>query len=323
MDELLAKTLAGEATAEERALVDTWLAEDKTRRKAFEQAKKIFETSGKMETPNADVDAAWEKVREQMRRGKAVPLHRSVFFRAAASFVLVLGLSAVLYFRSRERGQEITYAQVSLSAGDSLLRDTLSDGSRITLNAGGTLQGAKDFGAAERRVRLQGEAAFEVTHMPQRPFIVETGSKASVRVLGTSFNVRADKDGDVEVLVTTGRVSLRAGNDSLILLPGELGHFYASSGTLEKATNADPNYEAWKTHRLIFKDTELEKVVEVLSKFYRREIRLGSGQIGEMRLTATFENESLDRVLEVISATLDIRVVQNAQGLTLENKSDK
>ena len=325
MDELLAKLLAGEATAEEQARAAQWLDEDISRREAFADLEKIWEKSGNIAADySADTDAAWEKVKRKMNGGGTIiPLQRkpNFMYRAAAVFAFLLSVSVAAYFIfGREQAAE--GLAVTYKASDRPKNDTLADGSRITLNSGAVLVTSENFNAGkERRVKLTGEAFFDVAHNKEQPFIIEAGEKTTVRVLGTSFNVNTEADGSVDVVVATGRVLFANGNDSLILTAGESGHYDPASGSLAENENRDPNFDSWKTHKLVFNDTELEKVVAILNQFYRADIRIGNGSLRSMRLTATYENESLEHVLELLRETFGIRIVRDNAQITLEKDS--
>lgn len=322
MDELLAKLLAGEATPEERAQAESWLAADPSHRASFEQLKKIWDQSAALEPEfDADTDAAWKNVKQRMQqKGKVVPLKRpQLFARMAAALVLLIGLATTLYYVMRSDTVAPDTMAMTLRADKGPQNDTLADGSQVALNAGGVLQVSDQFnGRKERRVRLQGEAFFEVAHNKEKPFIIEAGPKATVRVLGTSFNVDAQKDGSVDVSVKTGRVLFRVGGDSLVLTPGESGHFDPRSGLLSEKQAIDPNFDAWKTHKIVFRNTQLDKAIDILNKFYHANIRIASEQLRTKVISAEYDNISLDEVLELIKLSYpDIRIERTGAEITL------
>ena len=126
------------------------------------------------------------------------------------------------------------------------------------------------FGLFERRIRLEGEAYFEVTHNPRRPFVVEFEG-GEIQVLGTSFNVKAYRDDDiVAVTLDEGRVVLddrRGGRFELS--PSEQLLYDRRSGEGRIVRGADAmRYSIWKDDVISFRDTPLAEVLETLSRWY-------------------------------------------------------
>ncbi|MBK8290115.1 MAG: FecR domain-containing protein [Flammeovirgaceae bacterium] len=90
-----------------------------------------------------------------------------------------------------------------------------------------------DYGKQERRVRIKGEAFFDVERNPEKTFVIEI-NKATVEVLGTSFNVRGYETENLEVVVQTGIVKLSAPErtKNIILKAGERGVYERGTKTL-------------------------------------------------------------------------------------------
>lgn len=317
--DLLAKLLNGEATEAEKAEAETWLAADPARQEEFEALKKIWQFSG-TPSPEFDTDKAWENVRAKIStQPKVIPIYRrkAYVYAAAAALAILIAVPFILpYLGNSNAGEEV----ITFAATTTTEQDTLPDGSAITLNNSTVLTTAGDFkNGKTRRVKLKGEAFFNVAHNAERPFIIETTNDVSIRVLGTSFNVLADNDTLTEITVVTGRVRVTRGSDSIVLVPGESGSYNRRTGLLMKNETVSLNADAWKTNRLVFKDTELEKVVEILNRFYRTNIRFDNEAIRQLRFTGTFENESLDNVLDVIETTFRIRAVRSSSQIHLKS----
>ena len=149
---------------------------------------------------------------------------------------------------------------------------TLSDGSKVWLNAESRLTYPATFGTSERRVRLEGEAYFEVEPGKGR-FVVETGDM-NVRVLGTAFNVNAYKnEAAIRTTLVHGKVEVLTAKDDLqkILAPGEQAIFDRESGLLEvKQVNTDL-YTRWIKGQFVFRDTPLRDIMRTLARWYEME----------------------------------------------------
>lgn len=147
-------------------------------------------------------------------------------------------------------------------------RVTLSDGTRVWLNAASSLSYPTAFNEKDRSVTLHGEAYFEVTHNASQPFIVHTPDQ-DVTVLGTGFNINCYKDENntVTTLVTGSvKLSSKRGATPLQLHPGE-------QATLDKAdfdvAVVDVSlYTAWKDGDFRFRATPLVEVLRQVARWY-------------------------------------------------------
>ncbi len=321
--ELLVRYLAGEATPPERRQVDDWIAADPTHRRYAEDLRHLWERSAAAgDFASFDAEADWQRVRARMNPGWGKTDRPPVrlgnrwhaWQRIAAAVVLVLGLVLGLggpvrrYFSASER---------STAAGPEPVRITLSDGTRVYLNAGARLSYPERFSGAQRAVTLTGEAFFEVAENKAQPFVITTGAVAT-RVLGTSFVVNAPRADSVLVTVLTGKVALsetgQAGR-GLEMTPGERGTY--RQGRLAKAANPDPNFRSWQTGVLTFRNTPLPGVIRDLERHYRQPIRLGSEALAACRLTSSFSRQPLPEVLAELELVLPLRVETRGDTLLL------
>ena len=187
----------------------------------------------------------------------------------------------------------------------------LPDGSEVTLNHFSSLKYPRKFSGEIRSVKLEGEGFFEVESDPDNPFLINTRD-VDIRVLGTSFNVNAySENATVEVIVKTGEVAVTRHGEvprTIILKPGNKGVYKKTEETLEITQEIDRNYLAWKTKSFVFEDQTLLDVSKQLSKVYHAKIIIDSDSLKDARITTTFNDQSLDAILNVLSATLDLDV---------------
>jgi ferric-dicitrate binding protein FerR (iron transport regulator) len=194
---------------------------------------------------------------------------------------------------------------------ESVKSATLPDGTVIALNKNSVITYPDKFGRKKRKVLLKGEAFFQVKRDEKKPFIIEA-ENVEIEVLGTSFNVDARPDKQfVEVIVNTGKVALRSEKGKeIVLLKGERGVFSKETGELVKEANKSRNYLAWKTKKLIFEDDCLADVVKDISEAYDINIELASPALKDCRLTAIYDDLSLDAILNILKETFDLSVVK-------------
>jgi len=265
------------------------------------------------------VEEAWVKVESQIhispsqkqtiiRRLFVHPIYRFAAAILIAAMLMVAGYEVITNYSASSQMLEISAARQILN------KFTLPDGSLVSLNSDTKISYPRKFGRKTREVNIIGEAFFEVKPNKNQPFIIHAG-KAQIKVVGTSFSVSAYPDKElVEVIVETGKVQVlnkmadTIKSKALILTPGDKGTLVYSSNTLNKTTNGDPNFIAWKTHNLSFKATSLKEVIDDLQNVYKVKIRLDDSKLNELLLTAQFNNYSLDFILKVIETTFKIEV---------------
>ena len=183
----------------------------------------------------------------------------------------------------------------------------LPDGSNALLNEGSTLKYPDSFsGQASREVSLIGEGFFDIKHDPTKPFVVHTG-KLSTTVLGTSFNVRS-VNGATEVIVETGVVQVTRNGVTVELRAGEQTSLVNADTSLQKQETEDKLYNYYVSKTFVCDNTPLWKLVEKLNEAYDARIRIEKASLRKLPLTVTFDQESLDTILDVISQTLVIKV---------------
>ena len=200
--------------------------------------------------------------------------------------------------------KEITYSEVIVPRGAEY-QLTLADGTRVILNSESRIRFPDEFQSDERRVYLQGEADFQVARDENCPFLVEAAA-VTVKVLGTEFNVNAYRKDDVSTTLVTGRVSVAAGSDSLILNPGQ--QCVAGGGALTVREADLVSVLAWKNGEFVFKDVTLEDMMNELSRWYDMEVEYESGHLKTDRYYIYVErSKTLEEVLDKVALTGKIK----------------
>lgn len=201
---------------------------------------------------------------------------------------------------------------------------TLSDGSSVRLQPGSRLRYAKSFAANRREVYLEGEAFFNVTKNPARPFLVFAGGTVT-KVVGTSFQVQAyDRDKTVRVVVRTGRVSVftRRNFDRMdqtataqvagvVLTPNQRATFERTTEQLAKDLIEQPVPVASVAQPLSFDDKPVSDVLAILERQYGLDIVFDAQLLSQCPITTTLSaNEGLyqrlDRICRAIGASYEV-----------------
>lgn len=194
----------------------------------------------------------------------------------------------------------------------------LADGSMVWLNSGSVLQVPTLFNGDLREVELRGEAFFEVKKNEKQPFRVLTKG-INIKVLGTSFNVVSyDDEQRSEVVLVEGKVELSSEKNGRmekqgVLRPGQRAVYREDIQKVELEDVAVDKYIAWREGNLIFQDDKMEEVVKRLSRWFNVDIIINDPEIKNYIYKATFRNESLTQVLNLlkISAPIDYTIEGN------------
>lgn len=193
----------------------------------------------------------------------------------------------------------------------------LPDGTEVVLNENSTITYDTDYEKSpERKVTLVGEAYFKVKPDADHPFQIKAGN-SEVVVLGTAFNLRAYPHEDfMEVEVEEGKVAFSSeeGEQSVKLTANQKGIYLSKKEQIVVQKNTGLNTHAWRTRSLHFRDTPMDLVILDIARFYDVEINLENAENSSCGLTATFEEEQLDNVLEVIKLALDVEITTLTTG---------
>ena len=316
--ELLAKSIYDEnpevATEDSKSVVKEIFSSENEGEQLLKMTKQVDLYFDLKKYP---VEQAWGKVESRIhnRISSGNTIIRKLISNPMYRFAAAILVAAVLLVSGYEvfYNPSATKVMLELTTANKVLNTfTLPDGTLVTLNSDTKVFYPKKFGRKTREISIEGEAFFEVKPNKNKPFIIHAG-KAQIKVVGTSFSVSAYPETKlVEVIVQTGKVQVMnkmaetLQTEELILTPGDKGTLVYESKTLQKTTNQDPNFLAWKTHNLIFKATSLREVIDNLEKVYKVNISLADPKLNELLLTAQFNNYPLDFILKVIETTFKI-----------------
>jgi transmembrane sensor len=314
-DDLLAKYLLGEATHDEKTIVDAWLRADEGNQLYFKNLRSIWEYSKQLHSlPDSDEEEAWKRFQLRIHSGttKQLRVNRNMWIRYAAVVILVAGISLISYFFNIRQHEQI----ITATTTENVLKDTLSDGSIVTLNKHSSVTYPARFKGASRNIQLQGEAFFNVSPDKSKPFQIRVND-VTITVVGTSFNVRST-NGNTEVIVETGIVRVTRKNRTVELRPKEKVLVEMKDSVMKKENEEEHLYNYYSSHEFVCDATPLWKLVQVLNEAYQVNIIIERRELRSAPLNVTFSNESLDHILEVISITLNAKVVRSGNEIILK-----
>ena len=190
----------------------------------------------------------------------------------------------------------------------------LADGSQVWINSQSVLEFPAYFVKGERRVRLKGEAYFEVSKDVEKPFIVEVENK-EIRVLGTSFNVN-DYDGKFVTTLVTGKVDVRVGDENYILDPSMQICVENGNAVLNKVNTNE--FTAWKDGLFVFKKQKLQDVLDILSRWYDIVVFYQNADLKELHFNGTIERHNdIAEVVKFLEKTDMVNFTINGKTLVV------
>lgn len=261
-----------------------------------------------------------DKVTLTLADGRKMVLDEQVEQQIEGVGRISYGAEGVKYEAAPEVAEEAPqYNELSVPEGSKCLV-TLEDGTRVWLNARSTLRYPVKFTGGERHVELNGEGLFDVTHNPERPFIVKAG-KTTMTVRGTKFNVR-DFAGESLASTTLLEGCVEVGNQSgtVTLEPGMQSQTRGAADPLTVREVDAGTYAAWTQDKLAFYSADLEEVLTDIRSWYRVETQVNVNP-AEYTLTGKIPRDySLAKVIELLETITDLELVMPDENTLIVNK---
>jgi transmembrane sensor len=274
-------------------------------------------------------------VRVQNRATKFTYLKYAALLIAAIYIVyLVLPFRHKKQLPASSSQQFITINNTSKSIREQIL----ADGSIVWLSPGANITYARDFGYINRQLTMSGEAFFEVTKNPLKPFIINSGHIIT-KVWGTSFRVIDPKDAaNAEVAVVTGKVSVSLPNSgntvnkqmaantykTIMLYPTQQAEYSEK----DNAIHADPQTDIeelliWKKTKLAFDNSQIKEVIPLVSREFGLNIRTADKNLDNYFVTADFNGLNFAEVMEVLRNTLNLSYEINGKEVILTKNQEQ
>ncbi len=195
------------------------------------------------------------------------------------------------------------------------------DGTVVTLNAGSRITYPDKFGFALREVSLDGEAYFEVSKNPHRPFVVSLPDGQKIRVLGTSFNVSAfSSDDSFEVALDEGKVTVQSGEREYKLAPGEILTYDLLAQTARVQSGNTAAKSAWTRNTISFRGAPIMDIAEGLSRLFDVNIYVAP-EVDRTRLyTFSAKRSDLDLILNELQIIAPLSIRRSGDDILINEK---
>lgn len=314
--------LEGRITPQEEQELAALRAEDNLAQEHFHAWDEAWQ---QQHISNDRVDTMWEqflsRIEEQPdQKSVIIPIYRRPAFRWAAAIVLFLLISLPVAhsYRVFNGGSTVVEPAVSMicyQSHESIADLTLPDGSKVVLNAGSSLSYEPDFGQADRRVLLVGEAYFDVQKDTLHPFIVRADG-LQIRVTGTRFNVAAyDENEQTTVTLLQGGVRVTNPLFNADLQPDEkLVYTRANKELVKRVCDAEASI-AWIDGKMDYDQVRLEELLMRLSRLYKQPILLENEALRHQNVHYYMDEQyPLNDVLEALSEVYKLNIRHDAVG---------
>ncbi len=339
--------LSGNCNSGEKCEVEKWMYASEENRNEFELIKKIWSVEPEKEM-NADLKRAWLDLELKMSEKKyshsfnddiSVSRHSELrsnqkfnWMRVAAALLIgaFISLFALWYFDDGLISDRFTIWQAGIEMQEihteraDQAQFTLSDGTVVRLNSASMIRFPEKFESSTREVYLEGEAWFDVHHNPAAEFIVNTPD-ATIRVLGTEFNVKAYSDGsDVEIVVANGLVAVKSSDllkdetiSEVLLQKGEMTRIvHGQNPTSARSVNID-HYLSWLSNSFVFVEAPLSKVFAEWERRFDVYFEIENESLMSIPFTGEFRNETFDEMLRLTSLAIEFSYTRENNVITI------
>ena len=315
-DLLLYKFLQNEASEDEIRTVLDWLDADPANRKYFDGLDNML-NAARVNRPAG---------RKPLRR--PLPSLRSIgawSMRIAAVLCLCLGVSYFAATKMFDRKASNNSLSVFVPNGERISM-TLTDGTTVWLNSGAKLEYPSIFSRKTRRVKISGEAMFEVEHDASRPFIVETFA-CDAEVLGTKFNILADaRTADFSAALLEGRLKISnrlVGGESFILSPND--QIDLVDGHLKLNRITDPDDFRWVDGLMNLNTLSFTEVIRKFENYYGVRITIDNPEdMPELKYHGKIRvSDGVDHALKLLQITNNFSYTRDDETNTIHIKITK
>ncbi len=309
MDEIIARVLSGESSAEDMLLLSDWLSQNQQNRSEFKKLKSYWDAEVSY-THSISSELSLERLRLSIEKKEKNHRLKRLFALwtplAACITALIVVTNLYLTKESPEQKEAFTYV-----TGSNKADVVLADGTRVVLNKNSKLTYTNDFGEILREVKLEGEAYFDVQKDSLRTFKVVVNG-ASVSVLGTKFNVKANtSDQSIKTTLLEGSVSFETNTKRVLLKPHQQLIYNKLTSSVNTRLVDGDEIVAWKDEVLKYKSKSLQYIMDDLSSIYNVKIVILNRKLSGVVISGSYEqNESIDKLLTIISKSLEMKWIK-------------
>ena len=319
IEQIKNKFMRGEAEGVELQQLLEWMKQSPANRSELFNEKDIWDTAGLLRNTHK-----YKIENELIQLNRSINTKKKMRFpnwlKIAAMFVIAICIGWLI------RGQMSNPVKIS---GSNELKEIvvpkgqmsqifLTDGTHIWLNSDTKILLPPVFVGNERLVTLEGEAFFEVAKDKKRPFVVKTEGQV-IKVLGTSFNVRAYRGNIIQTTLNEGKIKLCTAKQEAILSPNEQSVVNRSTGKLCVRKVNTNFYDSWKEGRYEFVNENLVEVFKLVERWYDVDLIYNAGEFSDMYFSGVIRRDKpVSHFLQLLDLTIPIDYKMNGDKISIK-----
>ncbi|MBN2273983.1 MAG: DUF4974 domain-containing protein [Bacteroidales bacterium] len=346
LEDVLVKYLTGSASESEREQVLNWIHENPGHQKTLDELKSYYLLTKAIQKPSGfNKEEGWTRIQSRYYKARYIAeqeqkkkyrsniiLYTAMSSAAAVLIAFLLGYSA---HKDSGIGPAVRAENEIIVPLGAKSHVTLTDGTRVWLNAGSRLKYSDGFFRDSREVYLEGEAFFDVKEDHKKMFVVKT-SNLDIKVYGTQFNVKSyPEENIIQTTLVKGSVAIEAYTDkthekkSVFLKPNQTAIFYKSTPAVQNIKIPDTGDKqesiaetgekiviapsvnpvpitSWKDSRWIIVSEELDELAIKLERRYNVKISFTDESLRKYKFSGTLKDETFEQVLQIIQLSAPI-----------------
>lgn len=357
-EEQIIKYIASQVTPEEETEILNWINQAPENKEEYCKYLNIWalatqENSYEKATPN-EIKKFNSLIADKTRSNRGRYILILMQYAAIALIALIIGKYVIPVKNTYDSLSLKNQIIVPLGSKSNII---LPDGTTVLLNAGSKLVYDFSYGNSIREVTLEGEAYFKVAQNKRKPFIVQT-AKASIKALGTEFNVKAyPEESKIETILVEGSILVRQKKDKrnmvkyqgdVVLKPGQKMLIGGDRKSMLMIDSLDENdaivqniskieaYKitelentavetSWKDDRWIIQGEKLDDLSVLLSRRFNVDIQLIDANLKEYKFSGTIQNETIEQIFDImkLAVPLDYSIVKGHVKWYLNTRLEK
>jgi len=313
--ERIERYISGKADTNDVVIVESLFAHGQENFDLRNHIEKEWESDHQHTTPseqdlNRMLDHVYHMIRNKENQKRKLLIHRftHIYSKVAAILLLPLIIAGGVTFgyigKLSNTSIEQSVSSVIHAPMGARVSFNLPDGTVGWLNSGSSLTYSLPFNS-NRKIALNGEAWFDVVHNEKSPFEIFAGN-SKIKVLGTSFNVSAYREDYIEVVLQYGKVEFYPGNLSQKITMTPSQKLVLIDGKINLKVIDPSKYKAWTDGKLVFRGDNMAEVAGRIERWYNIKVILADKDLEKFSFRATFEDDSLEDVLHLLSLTSPI-----------------
>lgn len=303
----------------DQILID-WLNEKEDNQKVFDRYIKIWDESSNYIDPKTfDSREAWTKINQMnKRKEKSKRNIKNIYYAVsgvAASLLLVFMFS---FYGLFDRTSETMVSMKTNQGSRSEL--VLPDGSVVKLNSGSNISYFYNKQQNIREVKFEGEGFFKVAKN-KKPFVIRLDNGVEVKVMGTTFNLKAYKDDPViQTSLVEGCIEMSHNNEKITMKPGEMVVFNKETKSLTQMEGNLSHSYGWMKNKIYMENMNICEVCKYLERIYDVNIYIQEDLKRQINYNGVIKEETIGDVLNALAQLSNISYNIDGKNIYINSK---